>query len=170
MTLTVIALGSNLDNPPQQLKEACLRLSRLQGITRFSVSSVFTSPPMGPQDQPPFFNAVATCIYTEEPRQLLAELQAIEQAMGRVKVRHWGERCIDLDIIQMGEQLIDDIDLLIPHPGISERLFVVEPMIELLGADHKVPGLDDLGTLRHELKHHSISLCQDIDISGATVA
>ena len=170
MTLTVIALGSNLDNPPQQLKEACLRLSRLQGITRLSVSSVFTSPPMGPQDQPPFFNAVATCIYSEEPRQLLAELQAIEQAMGRVKVRHWGERCIDLDIIQMGEQLIDDIDLLIPHPGISERLFVVEPMIELLGADHKVPGLDDLGTLRHELKHHSISLCQDIGISGATVA
>ena len=170
MTLTVIALGSNLDNPPQQLKEACLRLSRLQGITRLNVSSVFTSPPMGPQDQPPFFNAVATCIYTEEPRQLLAELQAIEQAMGRVKVRHWGERCIDLDIIQMGEQLIDDIDLLIPHPGISERLFVVEPMIELLGADHKVPGLDDLGTLRDELKDHSVSLCEDIDISGATVA
>ena len=170
MTLTVIALGSNLDNPPQQLKEACLRLSRLQGITRLNVSSVFTSPPMGPQDQPPFFNAVATCIYTEEPRQLLAELQAIEQAMGRVKVRHWGERCIDLDIIQMGEQLIDDIDLVIPHPGISDRLFVVEPMIELLGSDHKVPGLDDLGTLRHELKHHSISLCQDIDISVATVA
>ena len=100
----------------------------------------------------------------------MAELQAIEQAMGRVKVRHWGERCIDLDIIQMGEQLILDIDLLIPHPGISERLFVVEPMIELLGADHKVPGLDDLGTLRDELKYHSISLCQDIDITDATVA
>ena len=170
MTLTVIALGSNLNNPPQQLKEACLRLSRVRGLTGLSVSSVFTSPPMGPQDQPTFFNAVATCLYTEEPRRLLAELQAIEQAMGRVKVRHWGERCIDLDIIQMGEKLIHDIDLLIPHPDISKRLFVVEPMIELLGADHKVPGLDDLGTLRDELKHHSISLCQDIDISGATVA
>ena len=170
MTLTVIALGSNLDNPPRQLNEARLRLSRLQGLTGLKVSSVFTSPPMGPQDQPPFFNAVATCVYSGEPRQLMAELQAIEQAMGRVKVRHWGERCIDLDIIQMGEQLIHDIDLLIPHPGISERLFVVEPMIELLGADHKVPGLDDLGTLRDELKHHSISLCQDIDINDATVA
>ena len=76
-----------------------------------------------------------------------------------------GRALYDLDIIQMGEQLIHDIDLLIPHPGISERLFVVEPMIELLGADHKVPGLDDLGTLRDELKHHSISLCQDIDIT-----
>ena len=170
MTLTVIALGSNLDNPPRQLKQACLRLSQLQGLTSLTVSSVFTSLPMGPQDQPPFFNAVATCLYTEEPRQLLAELQAIEQAMGRVKVRHWGERCIDLDIIQMGAQLINDIDLVIPHPGISERLFVVEPMIELLGADHQVPGLDDLGTLRDELKHHSISLCKDIDISGTTVA
>jgi 2-amino-4-hydroxy-6-hydroxymethyldihydropteridine diphosphokinase len=100
----------------------------------------------------------------------MAELQAIEQAMGRVKVRHWGERCIDLDIIQMGEQVIHDTDLVIPHTGISERLFVVEPMIELLGAHHKVPGLDDLGTLRDELKHHSISLCEDIDISGTTVA
>ena len=67
MTLTVIALGSNLDNPPKQLKEACFRLSRLQGLTGLRVSSVFTSPPMGPQDQPPFFNAVATA-YTEEPR------------------------------------------------------------------------------------------------------
>ena len=170
MTLTVIALGSNLDNPPQQLKEACLRLSRLQDLTGLRVSSVFTSPPMGPRDQPSFFNAVATCLYTEEPRQLLAELQTIEQAMGRVKMRHWGERCIDLDIIQMGEQLIHNTDLIIPHPGISERLFVVEPMIELLGADHKVPGLDDLGTLRDELTQHSISLCEDIDISGATVA
>ena len=170
MTLTVIALGSNLDDPPQQLKEACLRLSRLQGLTGLRVSSVFTSPPMGPRDQPLFFNAVATCLYTEEPRQLMAELQAIELAMGRVKVRHWGERCIDLDIIQMGEQVIHDTDLVIPHTGISERLFVVEPMIELLGAHHKVPGLDDLGTLRNELKHHSISLCEDIDISGTTVA
>ena len=125
---------------------------------------------MGPQDQPHFFNAIATCLYTEEPRQLLAELQAIEQAMGRVKMRQWGERCIDLDIIQMGEQLIHEIDLVIPHPGISERLFVVEPMLELLGCGHKVPGLDDLGTLRDELKDHSVSLCEDIDISGATVA
>ena len=170
MTLTVIALGSNLDNPPLQLEEACFRLSRLQGLTGLRVSSVFKSPPMGPQDQPSFFNAVSTCLYTEEPRQLMDELQAIEQAMGRLKVRHWGERCIDLDIIQMGEQLIHDNDLLIPHPGISERLFVVEPMIELLGADHKVPGLDDLGTLRDELRHHSISRCEDIDISGAIVA
>jgi 2-amino-4-hydroxy-6-hydroxymethyldihydropteridine diphosphokinase len=170
MTLTVIALGSNLDDPPQQLKEACLRLSRLQGLAGLKVSSVFTSPPMGPQDQPAFFNAVATCHYTKEPKQLLAELQNIEHAMGRVKVRHWGERCIDLDIIQMGELLINDIDLIIPHPGICERLFVVEPMIELLGADHKVPGLDDLGTLHGDLKHHSILLCEDIDISGATLA
>ena len=170
MTLTVIALGSNLDNPPRQLKEACLRLSRLQGLTGLAVSSVFTSPPMGPQDQPPFFNAVAICNYTEEARLLLAELKAIEQAMGRVTLRRWGERCIDLDIIQMGGQLIDEIDLVIPHPGISERLFVVEPMLELLGSDHKVPGLNDLGTLRDELKHHSISLCEDIEISGATVA
>ena len=170
MTLTVIALGSNLDNPPLQLEEACFRLSRLQGLTGLRVSSVFKSPPMGPQDQPSFFNAVATCQYSEDPRRLLSELNEIEQAMGRVKLRHWGERCIDLDIIQIGERRIEDIDLVIPHPGVSERLFVVEPMIELLGSDHKVPGLDDLGTLRDELKHHSISLCQDIDINDATVA
>ena len=85
-------------------------------------------------------------------------------------LRRWGARCIDLDIIQMGGQLIDEIDLVIPHPRISERLFVVEPMLELLGSDHKVPGLNDLGTLRDELKYHSISLCEDIEISGATVA
>ena len=170
MTLTVIALGANIDNPPERIKEAYVRMLEISGLTDLTLSSLYTSPPMGPQDQPAFFNAIATCQYSGEPTGLLNELQSIEHAMGRVKLRHWGERCIDLDIIQMGEQLIHDIDLLIPHPSISERLFVVEPMIELLGADHKVPGLDDLGTLRHELKHHSISLCQGIDISVATVA
>ena len=170
MTLTVIALGANIDNPPERIKEAYVRMLEISGLTDLTLSSLYTSPPMGPQDQPAFFNAIATCQYSGEPTGLLNELQSIEHTMGRVKLRHWGERCIDLDIIQMGEQLIHDIDLLIPHPSISERLFVVEPMIELLGADHKVPGLDDLGTLRDELRHHSISRCEDIDISGAIVA
>ena len=169
MTLTVVALGSNIDNPPQQLKDACLRLSRLRGLSDLRVSSVYTSSPLGPQDQPAFFNAIATFQYTEEPRHLLTELQTIEQAMGRVKLRHWGERCIDLDIIQMGECSIEEIDLVIPHPDISQRLFVVEPMIELFGDDHKVPGLNDLGTLRDELRKHSVYLCEDIDINGSTV-
>jgi len=170
VTLTVIALGSNLDNPPEQLKEASRRLSRLTGLTDLTLSRVYTSPPMGPQDQPAFYNAIATCNYANEPSCLLTELQGIEHAMGRVKLRLWGERRIDLDIIQMGERSIKETDLVIPHPGISGRLFVVKPMIDLLGRDHKVPGLADLGTLRDELMHQPISLCEDIDINGAILA
>jgi len=165
-----IGLGANIGRPADQLIAACRHLASLKSSVLLDLSKVYSSAPMGPQDQPDFLNACAHIKTALEPETLLQRLQDIENTMGRNRVRHWGERCIDLDIIQMGEQLIHDNDLLIPHPGISERLFVVEPMIELLGADHKVPGLDDLGTLRDELKHHSISLCQDIDINDATVA
>ena len=164
MTLTVIALGSNIDNPPEQLKAAYLRLSQVPGLTELTISHIYKSPPMGPQDQPAFFNAIVICQYVKEPESLLTALKNIEQSMGRVKLRHWGERCIDLDIIQMGDCISKQAHLCIPHPGISQRLFVVQPMIELLGSDHKVPGLDDLGTLRDELKHHSITLYNSIDI------
>ncbi len=119
---------------------------------------------MGPQNQPPFFNAVMTCHYTADANQLLTELQRIEINMGRVKRRRWGERCIDLDIIQLGDVVIETAHLSLPHPGIAERLFVVQPMIDLLGCQYKVPGLDDLGTLRRRLTNQSLTLCKDVEL------
>lgn len=116
---------------------------------------------MGPKDQPPFFNAVISGDYTGDPMALLTALQHIEKAMGRVKRRHWGERCIDLDIIQFGQSVIDLPTLTVPHPGLRHRLFVVQPMIDVLGSDHRVPGLPELGTLRNKLSDEFLTLCSD---------
>lgn len=164
MTLAVIALGANIDSPIEQLKTARDAINQLPNLSDTHLSRVYSSPPMGPQNQPPFFNAVMTCHYTADANQLLAELQRIEVNMGRVKRRRWGERCIDLDIIQLGDVVIETAHLSLPHPGIAERLFVVQPMIDLLGCQHKVPGLDDLGTLRRRLTNQSLTLCQDVEL------
>lgn len=161
MTLAVIALGANIDNPVAQLKEAYKRLKKLPNLTVVKASPIYQSPPMGPKDQPPYFNAVISGQFTREPNTLLTALQDIERSMGRVKRRHWGERCIDLDIIQLGENETNLPNLTIPHPGIRDRLFVVQPMIDILGTDHKVPGLLELGTLRQALSEETLTLCKN---------
>jgi 2-amino-4-hydroxy-6-hydroxymethyldihydropteridine diphosphokinase len=161
MTLAVIALGANIDDPVAQLKEAYKRLKKLPDLTAVKVSPVYQSPPMGPQDQPPYFNAVVSGRFTGEPLELLAALQDIERSMGRVKKRRWGERCIDLDIIQLGENETKLPNLTIPHPGIQDRLFVVQPMIDILGVDHKVPGLLELGTLLQALSAETLTKCEN---------
>ncbi len=164
MTLAVIGLGSNIDDPPKRLQEASHRLRTLPSLSNHRVSRVYSSPPMGPQDQPPFFNAVLAADCSNEADELLLSLKAIEQSMGRVQKRRWGERCIDLDIIQFGELQLDTPNLVIPHSGLCARLFVIQPMIDLLGANHKVPGLRDLGTLRRGLSDHSLTTCEAIHL------
>lgn len=161
MTLVVIALGSNIDAPKKQLSEAYGHLQELSEFQVFRASPIYQSPPMGPQDQPPFFNAVVSGSSTAEPLALLAALQDIEKSMGRVKKRYWGERRIDLDIVQFGDRTINLPNLKIPHPGIASRLFVVQPMLDILGIEHKVPGLPELGNLRKALNDEELSLCSN---------
>lgn len=161
MTLVVIALGSNIEAPTKRLLAAFACLNEVPGLSGIKASSIYQSPPMGPKDQPPFFNAVISGDYTGDPMALLTALQHIEKAMGRVKRRHWGERCIDLDIIQFGQSVIDLPTLTVPHPGLKHRLFVVQPMIDVLGSDHRVPGLPELGTLRNKLSDEFLTLCSD---------
>ena len=161
MTLAVIALGANIDDPIAQLTEAYKRLTDLPNLTALEASPIYQSPPMGPQDQPPYFNAVVSGQFMGEPLALLSALQDVEKLMGRVKRRHWGERCIDLDIIQLGESKTEFPNLTIPHRGIRDRLFVVQPMIDILGVDHKVPGHPELGTLREALSAETLTLCEN---------
>ena len=147
MTLAVIALGANIEAPIERLAEAFAHVSKMADFSVLDVSPIYQSPPMGPEDQPPYFNAVLTGEYTGEPQSLLRALQKIEASMVRVKTRHWGERCIDLDIVQFGDCVIHLPSLQIPHPGLGSRLFVVQPMIDILGADLRVPSSERPGTL-----------------------
>lgn len=147
MTQAFIGLGANIVNPEAQLQAAIHCLERRDGIRVTGVSAVYKSPPMGPQDQPDFFNACASIETELAPETLLAEMQAIEIAMGRIKHRHWGERCIDLDLLLYGEHCMQTPELTLPHPGIDQRPFVLQPLIDLVGPDFKLPCLRQLGTL-----------------------
>lgn len=141
--LAYIGLGSNLENPLQQIKTAINDLQTLADITIVSVSSLYQSPPMGPADQPDYINAVLSLETTLPPHQLLDALQSVEQLHGRVRNRHWGERTLDLDILLYGDQILDDERLKIPHPGMHERAFVLYPLAEI-APEVEIPGIGAL--------------------------
>jgi 2-amino-4-hydroxy-6-hydroxymethyldihydropteridine diphosphokinase len=131
MALAYIGLGANLDQPQQQIEQALIELARLPNITLISHSSLYNSKPVGPQDQPDYINAVALLDTRLEPLDLLDALQKLEQDHGRLRKRHWGERTLDLDIILMGNEIIESARLTIPHPFAQQRSFVLFPLFEI---------------------------------------
>ena len=144
-----IGLGSNLADPVDQVTTAISNLQSLPDSQLLTWSSLYASPPMGPQDQPDYINAVAIIETALSAHQLLDALQAIEQQQGRVRQRHWGERTLDLDILLYGQNEIDDARLQIPHPGIALRAFVLYPLAEI-APDLTIP---NMGTIEQLLQH-----------------
>ena len=128
MTLTYIGLGSHLGDSLQILSEAVHKLATLGTV---KVSKLYQSPPMGPQDQPNYLNAAVALETDLAPLALLDELQRFEQESGRVRLRHWGERTLDLDLLIYGEQHIQNERLTVPHVGVLERDFVLKPLLDL---------------------------------------
>ena len=125
----VIALGSNLGNPTENLDLALALLNEATEVKQ--VSSYYSTKPVGYEDQPDFVNAVCI-IETELPAiELLNMLLGIEKAMGRERTIKWGPRTLDLDIIQYGSILSNAEDLMLPHPRAHERKFVLEPWHEI---------------------------------------
>jgi 2-amino-4-hydroxy-6-hydroxymethyldihydropteridine diphosphokinase len=134
MTLirTYIGLGSNLANPSEQVQRALLALQTLPDTQLAGHSSLYHTPPLGPQDQPDFVNAVAGLDTYLSPENLLLELQAIEQQQGRQRTaERWGPRTLDLDIILYGELILNTSTLTIPHSGLLARDFWLRPLLEL---------------------------------------
>lgn len=145
--VTYIGLGSNLGDSQQILQEA---VQKLATIGQVSVSKLYQSPPMGPQDQPNYHNAVVQLITDLAPLPLLDVLQLFENESGRVRLRRWGERTLDLDLLLYAEKNIINERLTVPHVGILERDFVVIPLLDL-DPELKVNGqsLKDLELLQH---------------------
>ncbi|MFW2392925.1 2-amino-4-hydroxy-6-hydroxymethyldihydropteridine diphosphokinase [Acinetobacter baumannii] len=129
MTVTTyIGLGSNLGDSRQILSEA---IAKLKSLGEVKVSKLYQSPPMGPQDQPNYLNAVAQLKTELLPLDLLDQLQRFEQEAGRVRLRHWGERTLDLDLLIYGNEKKQNERLTVPHVGILQRDFVVIPLLDL---------------------------------------
>jgi 2-amino-4-hydroxy-6-hydroxymethyldihydropteridine diphosphokinase len=143
-----VGLGSNLDDPAGQLQRAIYELAEIPATHLIGYSGFYRSVPMGPPDQPEYMNAVAALEARLPPLALLDELQQIENAHGRKRTLHWGARTLDLDLLLYGAQIIDTPRLQVPHPGITERNFVLYPLQEL-EPDLEIPGK---GTLQELIK------------------
>lgn len=142
-----IGLGSNLADPSGQIKSARAEISTLAQVQELAFSSLYHSPPMGPQDQPDYVNAVMAIATTLSALDLLHSLQRIEHEQGRVRTgERWGARTLDLDLLLYGDQQIDVPELIVPHVGLSERAFVLYPLFEI-APQLRVPGKGKLADL-----------------------
>jgi len=149
-TIVYIGLGSNLSTPEAQLQSARHAITKLDDCQEISFSSLYRSPPMGPQDQPDYVNAVMGINTSLAPIKLLRCLQKIELEQGRVrKDERWGARTLDLDILLYGSEVINVTDLVVPHYGMTERAFVLYPLQEI-AADITIP---NKGLLSECIKH-----------------
>jgi 2-amino-4-hydroxy-6-hydroxymethyldihydropteridine diphosphokinase len=134
VTHAYVGLGSNLGDREQLIREAA------ELIAAKRLSTIRETEPWGLEDQPQFLNAVAELETSLTPRHLLDRLLEVERRLGRERSGpRWGPRTIDLDLLLYGEQALDEPGLVVPHPRLGERAFVLEPLAELVPAQ-KIPG------------------------------
>lgn len=126
-----IGLGSNLENPQEQVERALLNLDLMDKSYLLAYSSLYRSQPMGPQDQPPYINAVAKLATLYSPLDLLGALQSIENLQARIRSERWGARTLDLDLLVYNLEVIQSERLTVPHYGLKQRDFVLQPLYEI---------------------------------------
>lgn len=126
-----IGLGSNQDDPENQIQCALQALSLVVDSKLISVSSQYRNPAVGSVRQPDYINAVAELHTTLDALTLLQQMQAIELAQGRIRTIRWGARTLDLDLLLYGNAIIDLPQLQVPHPRMSARNFVLHPLYDL---------------------------------------
>ena len=126
--MILIGLGSNIGEREQNLQQA-LGLLEMDGTIRiFKISSIYETAPFGVMDQDDFLNMVVAVETELSPENLLQKCLGVENAMGRVRSRHWGPRIIDLDLLFYDAVQMQTNNLTLPHPGIGQRAFVLIPM------------------------------------------
>jgi len=136
-TRAYVGLGSNLDAPAEQLRNALQALDQLEDTRLAAASALYTSESLLP-GQPRYTNAVAALDTSLDPLALLDALQAIEHGQGRVRKERWGPRTLDLDILLYGDQVIDVPRLQVPHYHMHARPFVLYPLAELVPEDFQL--------------------------------
>lgn len=126
-----IALGSNLGDKEGYLNFACDEIMKDDCFRNFKKSKNLVTKPYGVLDQPDFLNCVLVIDTIYTPQQLLAFCQNLEKKAKRVRKRHWGERTLDVDILFYSNQIIDEVNLIVPHPDLINREFVLNPLNEI---------------------------------------
>lgn len=151
-----IGIGSNLDEPRSQVLRAIEHIGTLRDVRLVLRSRLYGSRPLGDPGQPDFVNAVVGVLVRIEPLALLGELRAIERDFGRPQARErWGPRVIDLDLLVYGRERSADPRLLLPHPGVVDRNFVLYPLADI-APDLDVPGLGRVADLERRVPSEGI--------------
>ncbi len=144
--LAAIALGSNLGDRTRHLDAGVLAIAEFEGTRTMALSEYIETDPVGPAGQGAYLNAAMVVETSIKPRALLDALLEIERANGRDRdaEQRWGPRTLDLDLLLYADRVIDEPGLTIPHPRMHERMFVLEPLMQI------APGLDvpGRGTVR----------------------
>jgi 2-amino-4-hydroxy-6-hydroxymethyldihydropteridine diphosphokinase len=128
-TLVYLSLGSNIGNREQQLHDAIAKLEPLGRVVK--ISNFYETAPVEVTDQAWFLNCVLSFETEQTPTKLMANLLAIELAMGRERIQKKGPRTIDIDIVLFGNEVVNSPTLMIPHPAMQQRRFVLEPLVEI---------------------------------------
>jgi 2-amino-4-hydroxy-6-hydroxymethyldihydropteridine diphosphokinase len=128
MTQVLFGIGSNLGDRLAYLQGAVDALAADANVDVVAVSALYETDPVGGPDQPDFLNGVVLVESDLAPHRLLELAHAIERAAARERVVHWGPRTLDVDVLVFGDTVVDDPDLVVPHPRIAERGFVLAPM------------------------------------------
>jgi len=142
-----LGLGSNLGDRLANLQRAVDLLAARTGITIETSSRIYETDPVGGPLQPEYLNAVLEIQTSLEPRELLGACRGVEDTMGRERGERWGSRTIDVDVLTFGDREIEEPDVVVPHPRMHERGFVLVPLLEL-DADPPLPGGRKVATLR----------------------
>ena len=139
MNTAFIALGSNLHNPIYHLEKGIRQINHLPKTNIIKRSSLYKSKPLGPKNQPNFINAVIKIKTDYEPIELLNALQDIENKHHRRRIKKWGPRTLDLDILLFNQIEMISERLTIPHPEMINRDFVLIPLFEVTNYDFTIP-------------------------------
>lgn len=126
-----LGLGSNLGDRQAMLRQAAARLRALPGIRILRASSVYETEPLGLTDQPWFLNQVLEVETALDPHHLLTAVQEVEASLGRRREVRWGPRTIDIDILLYADVTLRSPRLVLPHPALAHRRFVLVPLAEL---------------------------------------
>lgn len=169
MHIAYIGLGSNLENPKNQVMQALLELDLLENSYLLAFSSLYQSSPMtldnNSDEQEDYINAVAKLATQLEPLDLLEKLQAIENSHERVREKRWGARTLDLDILLYDHTIMETERLTIPHYGIAERDFVLKPLLEL-NPNLKLPDGRAIATLAETAENYNLQKLDWRSIGG----
>jgi 2-amino-4-hydroxy-6-hydroxymethyldihydropteridine diphosphokinase len=126
-----IGLGANVGDRTGTIEQALVEIGRLPGTRVAKASSIRETPPMGGPPQPDYLNGAALVETELEPIELLTEVKSIERSLGRRPGERWGPRSIDIDLLTFDDRVIDTEELTVPHPRMTQRRFVLEPLAEI---------------------------------------